>query len=286
MNQPAYSLPSPAFRDSSNRISLGPVDVDTTPREAIITAMLEDAFNGTSTSLVATINAQLYVLAERDHVYRNCLKRARFLCADGSSIGLAAFLLAGQRLERLAGVDLVDELCRRGCQRGLRIFLLGGREGSAMRLSQLLATRHPGLRIVGMSCPPIGFEKSRHTLVPVLNQIRAANPHGVFVALGAPKQELFIDQYLRQLSVPLAIGVGGSFEIITGVTRRAPHIVQRLGMEWFYRLIQEPRRLWRRYLFGNLHFLWILGKYYFSRKRTPHLQSISGRRPKDSRKAS
>ncbi len=81
------------------------------------------------------------------------------------------------------------------------------------------------------------------------------------MALGAPKQEMFIDQYLRGLSVPVAIGVGGSFEIITGVTHRAPMAIRRVGLEWLYRLCQEPRRLWRRYILGNPHFLLIVCRY-------------------------
>jgi N-acetylglucosaminyldiphosphoundecaprenol N-acetyl-beta-D-mannosaminyltransferase len=98
----------------------------------------------------------------------------------------------------------------------------------------------------------------------------------VFVALGAPKQEMFIDQYIRNLKIPVAVGVGGSFEIITGVTRRAPRIVQRSGLEWLYRLCQEPRRLWRRYMLGNPHFLWIMACYWFARRETVLASSAGG----------
>jgi N-acetylglucosaminyldiphosphoundecaprenol N-acetyl-beta-D-mannosaminyltransferase len=200
-------------------------------------------------------------------VFQDCLRRAEFVCADGASISIAAAALAGKRLERLTGVDLVEELCRRGCGMGLRVFLLGGRPGSADQLGKLLALRHPGLQIAGISCPPMGFEKSAGSLSAVLEEVQAARPHIVFVALGAPKQEMFIDQYLRNLKVPVAIGVGGTFEIIAGVTRRAPVVFRRLGMEWLYRLAQEPRRLWRRYLLGNPEFLWIMSRYWLSRNK-------------------
>lgn len=253
---------------SRARLSIGPIELDALPRESLIGMILENAFHATATHLVATINAQFYVLAEQDVVFHDCLKRAELVCADGVSIELAASILTGQRVERLAGVDLLEEICRRGALKGLRVFLLGGRPGSAVSLALLLQGRYAGLEIAGTSCPPLGFEKNEQQLRNVLDTIREARPHVVFVALGAPKQELFVDQYLRNLAIPVAVGVGGSFEILTKITRRAPRVIQRLGFEWFYRLCQEPRRLWRRYLLGNPHFLWILTRQWVLARRT------------------
>jgi N-acetylglucosaminyldiphosphoundecaprenol N-acetyl-beta-D-mannosaminyltransferase len=249
------------------RVPIGPVEVDTLPRERLIEKILDSALHASFTHHVATINAQFYVLAECDRVFRDCLKRAEFVCADGVSIGLAASVLTGQKIERLAGVDLIEEICRRGAQHGLRVFLLGGRPGSAVRLSEMLQNRYPGVEIAGTACPSVGFEKNTESLAAVLDQMHSVRPHLVFAALGAPKQELFIDQYLRNLKIPVAVGVGGSFEIITGVTHRAPRIIQRVGLEWLYRLCQEPRRLWRRYILGNPYFLWIMARYWFARRK-------------------
>ena len=244
------------------RVSLGPVEVDAIPREDLIERIVQDAFRAESTRVVATVNAQFYVLADGDSVFRDCLKRSEFTCADGFPIGIAASLLAGHRIERVAGVEIVEEICRRGSSGGLRVFLLGGRPGSAAQLAALLTERYPGLTSAGGACPPVGFEKCAQSLSAILGEVAAARPHVVFVALGAPKQEMFIDQYLRNLRIPIAVGVGGSFEIITGVTRRAPKLVQHVGMEWMYRLCQEPQRLWRRYLLGNPQFLWIMSRYF------------------------
>lgn len=253
--------------DWNGRISIGSIDVDALPREQLIELILHDAFHASSTRVVATINAQFYVLADDDFVFRDCLQRSEFVCADGVSIGMAARVLARRQVERLTGVDLVEEICRRGAAGKLRIFLFGGRPGSATQLAELLGERYPGIAIAGIACPPVGFEKSAASLAAILREIEASHPHVVFVALGAPKQELFIDQYLRNLNVPVAVGVGGSFEIITGVTHRAPKMIQRAGLEWFYRLCQEPRRLWRRYLLGNPKFLLLLSRYCVARGR-------------------
>lgn len=263
MNAHASLLRMRNHPSREGRVSLGTIDVDVSSREDLIATILDEAFHAQTTRSVATINAQFYVLAENDFVFRDCLRRSEFVCADGVSIGIAASVLASRRVERLAGVELLEEICCRGAGRGLRVFLLGGRSGSASRLSSILRNRYPGIEIAGFLCPQIGFEKSAATLTAVLGEIAAARPHVVFVALGAPKQEMFIDQHLRRLDVPVAVGVGGSFEILTGVTHRAPKALQRVGLEWFYRLCQEPRRLWRRYIFGNPRFLLILSRYYF-----------------------
>ena len=264
------AVPTALFQENTRRDlrwSIGPIEVDAQPREQLIEAILDHALNSSVSHHVATINAQFYVLAENDPVFRDCLMRAEVVCADGVSIGLAVKALTGRRIERLAGVDLLEEICKRGAASGLRVFLLGGRPGSAQRLAEILSERYPGIEIAGISCPPMGFQKSADSLLTVLNQLHAAQPHVAFVALGAPKQELFIDQYMRNLKIPVVVGVGGSFEIITGFTHRAPRLIQRAGFEWLYRLGQEPRRLWRRYFLGNPQFLWIMAGYWILRHK-------------------
>jgi N-acetylglucosaminyldiphosphoundecaprenol N-acetyl-beta-D-mannosaminyltransferase len=140
------------------------------------------------------------------------------------------------------------------------VHLLGGKPGAADSTAQVLKRRYPGIQIAGVSCPQIGFERGEESLQEVLDQIAAAKPHVVFVGLGAPKQEFFIHNHLRSLRIPLAIGIGGSFEILSGKLQRAPGWMQSAGLEWAFRLCQEPSRLWRRYLIGNVEFLWYVAK--------------------------
>ena len=118
-----------------------------------------------------------------------------------------------------------------------------------------------------MSCPKWGFEKDEITLRRILDEIAEAKPHILFVALGAPKQEFFIAKYIRPLDIPVAVGIGGSFEILSGEVNRAPQWMQAAGLEWSYRLFQDPGRLWRRYMLGNIEFLWCVAKW---RYRTSH----------------
>jgi N-acetylglucosaminyldiphosphoundecaprenol N-acetyl-beta-D-mannosaminyltransferase len=166
-------------------------------------------------------------------------------------------------------VDLIERLCQRGAPQGLRVFFLGGKPETANLTGQILRRRYPGIKIVGVSCPPFGFERSGGCLPEVLDQIAAAKPHVLFAGLGAPKQEFLIHEHIRALKVPLAIGIGGSFEILSGQLNRAPAWMRSNGLEWGYRLCQEPNRLWRRYLVGNTEFLWHVAKWRAQHLTTP-----------------
>ncbi len=248
-------------RITAPRMSIGHVGIDTYSESALVEEVLEHAVYGSSTRQIVTVNAQLYVLAEKSRRFRECLKTADYLCADGMPIVWACTTFGGRRVPRIAGVDLIEHLCQCGAARGLSVFLLGGRPETASVTARRLSRQYPGLKIAGVSCPELGFEKCEETLSPVLEQIAKARPHILFVGLGAPKQEFFIDEHIRPLKVPIAVGIGGSFEILSGSIERAPKWMQSSGLEWAFRLHQEPRRLWKRYLIGNAEFLWSVAKW-------------------------
>ena len=243
------------------RLSIGHVGMDTYSEAALIAEVLDHALHGNVTRQIVTVNAQIYVLADKSARYRECLFTADYLCADGMPLVWACDRLGGLKVPRIAGVDLIEHLCRRGAADGLRVFLLGGRPETANMTAKNLSRRYPGLQIAGVSCPDWGFEKNEETLSPVLEQIAQAKPHILFAGLGAPKQELLIDEHIRSLKVPIAIGIGGSFEILSGFVERAPRWMQSSGLEWTFRLSREPGRLWKRYLIGNAEFLWSVAKW-------------------------
>jgi N-acetylglucosaminyldiphosphoundecaprenol N-acetyl-beta-D-mannosaminyltransferase len=238
------------------RLDIGSIAVDQYSQTALVDEILHHALFGDTTRQLVTANAQFYVFAQKSRRFRECLRDADYICADGMPIVWACNSLYGGRVRRIAGVNLIEKLCQRGATHRLRVFLLGGRPGAANTTAEILKRRHPGIQIAGVSCPPFGFERREDSLREVLDQIASAKPHVLFVGLGAPKQEFFIDHHIRSLRVPLVIGIGGSFEILSGKLRRAPAWMQSSGLEWAYRLSQEPARLWRRYLIGNSEFLW------------------------------
>lgn len=246
------------------RLNIGSIAIDQYSQVALVDEMLHHALYGTVTRQVVTANAQFYVLAQKSRRFRLCLREAEYICADGMPIVWACTTLYDGCVPRIAGVDLIEKLCRRGAAHKLRVFLLGGKPEAAGRTAEILKARYPGIQMAGVDCPPWGFERRQESLQKVLDHVAAAKPHVIFVGLGAPKQELFIRNHLRRLHVPLAIGIGGSFEILSGSLSRAPEWMRTSGLEWLYRFLQEPGRLWKRYLIGNAEFLWHLMKWRLS----------------------
>jgi N-acetylglucosaminyldiphosphoundecaprenol N-acetyl-beta-D-mannosaminyltransferase len=269
----AVEIPQPATRPQrivrrkkpviapATRVHIGNLGIDTYSETALADHVLDHAFNGRRTRQIITANAQFYVLAEKNPRFRECLEAAEYSCADGMPIVWACERFAGTKVPRITGVDFISMLCERGARDGLRIYLVGGRPGTAQATADILKEKFPGVQIAGVDCPDWGFETSEATLKPVLQRIAAAKPHILLAGLGAPKQEFFIHEHIRPIKIPIAIGIGGSFEILSGSLQRAPLWFQTHGLEWAFRLAQEPRRLLKRYLTGNAEFLWDIAKW-------------------------
>jgi N-acetylglucosaminyldiphosphoundecaprenol N-acetyl-beta-D-mannosaminyltransferase len=211
-------------------------------------------------ALVVTPNVDHLVRAVRDPSYAALVAGAGLVLADGQPVVWAARLLGRRLAGRVAGSDLLPALCARAAVTGWRVFFLGGDYGVAERAREVLMARHPGLRIVGTYCPPMGFERSPLELRQAVEAVRAARPELVFVGLGSPKQERFIAAHMHEYGPAVSIGIGVSFSFVAGDVRRAPRWMQRLGLEWLHRLWQEPRRLWRRYLLNGWGLLPILAR--------------------------
>lgn len=247
----------PYFR-LQERIAIGPLHIDPYSAYELTRQLIGHSFTPGKTNHVVTANAQFYVLAEEREDFRRCVGNAEYVCADGISVAVACKWLGRKTVARIAGVDLISYLCQESVPLDLTFYFLGGNPGSAAKAASIMKQKHPGLRIAGVSCPPLGFIDNPRILSGVLDAIKAANPAIIYVALGAPRQEFFIQEHIRPLGIPVAVGVGGSFEIICGVTRRAPVWVRNSGLEWLYRWGQEPVRLARRYMIGNVLFCFYL----------------------------
>jgi N-acetylglucosaminyldiphosphoundecaprenol N-acetyl-beta-D-mannosaminyltransferase len=244
-------------------IAIGPMSIDALDVPQLTRRLIAVAPWARKTHHVITANAQFYNLAEQREDFQACIASAEYVCADGISVVMACKLLAKAQVARVPGVDLVEQLCEQSVVENLPVYFLGGKEGSAQSAAMILARKYPGFKLAGSFCPAFGFEKDEELLRVVLEDIRRIGPAILFVALGAPRQEFFINDHIRPLNVPVAIGVGGSFEMIAGYVHRAPQWIQQAGMEWAYRWVQEPRRLARRYLLGNVQFMYYVLLYFF-----------------------
>jgi N-acetylglucosaminyldiphosphoundecaprenol N-acetyl-beta-D-mannosaminyltransferase len=236
-----------------NRVGVGYALIDDCSFEQACESIVAHARAGGVPSFVTTANAQHVVLLEKDKRLREVYEHADLIVPDGYSLLLAARFSGRSLRERVTGVDMFQSLCGLAAKQGLHVFLLGGRPNSADQAAGILKSRWPELRVTTY-CPPFGFEKSANGLEDTARAVRAAKPDMLFVALGAPKQEYWIYDHGLDLSVPILMGVGGSFEMVAGIVGRAPAWMQRSGLEWFHRLCLEPRRMWHRYLVGNLVF--------------------------------
>ena len=177
----------------------------------------------------------------------------------------------GSRLpEKVSGSDLIVPLVRLASERRWRTYLLGGGPGVAERAGEKLA-RELGANIVGTDAPIIGSDGADENSGQTLERLRAASPDLVLVAFGAPKQELWIDRFNDRIRPAVAIGVGGSLDFVAGQVRRAPAWMSRSGLEWLFRLLQEPQRMWRRYLIEDPVFVVIVAQ---SRRRAGRERSI------------
>jgi N-acetylglucosaminyldiphosphoundecaprenol N-acetyl-beta-D-mannosaminyltransferase len=222
-------------------------------------------------------NAQLVTLAQKDQLFAEALHEADLAVPDGMSVVLASRLLNVPIPERVTGGDLMERMCAESAHYGFRVFFLGGLPGAAEMAAFNLRRRYPGLNICGTYCPPRGFENDPAELLWIENVVQQARPDLLCVAFGAPKQEIWMQRHRRRLDAGVILPVGAAFDTQAGLQRRAPQWMQRNALEWLFRLIMEPRRLWRRYLIGNTHFILLVLRQWLHESRAGWQQRLPRR---------
>jgi N-acetylglucosaminyldiphosphoundecaprenol N-acetyl-beta-D-mannosaminyltransferase len=248
--------------ESRPRSTIAGVAIDALGFDDVVDAIVAHAVADGAPAYVVTPNAHHVVLLQKDALLREVYADAFLVVPDGVPLLWGAALLGTPLPSRVNGTDLFETLCARAARDGLRVFLLGGRAGAAAAAAARLSARDPALDVCGVYCPPFGFEHDPAESGQILARIRAARPHLLFVGLGAPKQEYWMHRNCAGSAVPVSLGIGVSFELVGGVVARAPRWMQRAGLEWLYRLGAEPKRLWRRYVFGNAAFCLLLARQF------------------------
>ncbi len=198
---------------------------------------------------IVTVNLDFLRLSKLDRSFRDIVNDSAMVVADGMPLVWASRRTGSPLPGRIAGVDLAVECARLAADHGYRMFLLGAAPGVAAAAADVLRSQFPGLAVAGTHAPSALDDEADAETIRI---IKAASPDILLVAFGAPKQEKWISKYKDVLQVPVLMGVGGSFDILSGRVNRAPGWMQQSGMEWFFRFLEEPGRLWRRYFLNDL----------------------------------
>jgi len=222
-----------------------------------------------------TPNVDHVCMLEQHPVFREAYSRASFVLTDSKPLMWAARLLGRPLRQKLSGSDLVPWLTAFAAEKGYSVFFFGGKPGVPEQAAAVLQEQYPALKVAGVYSPPFGFDTDDAENRKAVEILRAAAPDICFVALGSPRQELWMDACHRQSHATFMIGIGASLDFVAGQVRRAPLVFQTCGLEWFWRILMEPRRLWRRYLVDDMRFFPILWREYrqHTRNKAAHLNA-------------
>lgn len=245
-------------KSQGDRLAARVVDILGTPVHALSMAEVLDIADAAVAErrrmLFGLVNAAKLVNMRRDAVLRDSVLSADLVLADGMSVVWAARLLRRPLPERIPGIDLMMHMLERAGERGYRIYCLGASDDVLQTVVARIRRDYPGLIVAG-------FRNGYFDEIDepqVAEEIAAARPDFLFVAISSPKKERFLARWADKMNVPICHGVGGTFDVMAGKVLRAPRAWQKLGLEWLYRVLQEPRRMWRRYLVTNTLFCGML----------------------------
>lgn len=213
---------------------------------------------------IATVNPEFLVAAQRDEPFKNILNNTNLNVPDGVGLKYASWFLGEKIGERITGVDLTWEICKLAEEKSYSIYFLGGAEGVAQKAIERIKVIYPKIKIAGFFSPVVSATGEAENNAEIINNINESQTDILFVALGAPKQEKFINSNKAQLKVKLAMGIGGTFDYIAGIVPYAPEWMRKVGLEWLYRLFTQPKR-WKRIMNAVFVFPWLIIKSRFTK---------------------
>lgn len=245
---------------SNSRMKFLNTEIDNLNMQEAVEA-IDNLIKRKGSSYVVTPNVDHIVKLENDIEFQEVYRNADLILTDGMPLIWISKLKGNPIKEKVSGSDLFPEVCKLASKKGYGIFLLGAAEGVAVKAAENLKNKFEGLKIVGTYSPSYGFEKREEEIKYIIDIINEAKPDILAVGLGAPKQEKFIYKYRKELKVPISLAIGASIDFEAGNINRAPIWMQKCGLEWFYRLYKEPKRMFKRYLVDDLTIFKLLIKY-------------------------
>lgn len=244
-----------------SRIKFLNTEVDNVTMDEAI-CKIDELIKNKKPSYVVTPNVDHIVKLEYDKEFQDVYKDADLILTDGMPLIWISKLKGNPIKEKVSGSDLFPKVCELAAYKEYKVFLLGAAEGVAQKASENLKKKYKGLNVVGTYSPSYGFEKKEEEIDYIIKIVNELKPDILAVGLGAPKQEKFLYKYRNELNVPVSLAIGASIDFEAGTINRAPKWMQSSGLEWFYRLIKEPRRMFKRYLIDDIKIIKIVLNSY------------------------
>lgn len=210
---------------------------------------------------VITPNVDQIVRIEKDNYFRTICENCELLLVDGHPLMWIAKWYGTPLKEKICGSDLVPQLCDLAAQKGYSVFLLGAAEGVAARAAENLKQKYPGLNVAGVYSPPYGFENDKNEIEKINKLLYDSKADMLFVGMGVPKQDIFIYENMHKYQIPMSFSIGATIDFEAGVQKRAPKWINHIGMEWLYRLLQDPKRMFKRYIINDMQIFRLAWKY-------------------------
>lgn len=229
---------------------------DAVTMETAVARCLDLCRGSRASHTVVTVNASHLCMIRRDQELTRACRAAELTVADGMSVVWALRASGRPVPERVAGVDLMARLLAAAGEHRMRVYFLGAKREVVTALAEVSRVRYPGIEIAGFRDGYFGPEDH----AAIVDDIKTSGAHMLFVGMPSPFKETWCERHRQRLEVPVIMGVGGSFDVLAGFVSRAPRRLQTMGLEWLWRLLMEPRKLWKRYLTTNIEFIWLAGR--------------------------
>ena len=230
-----------------------------TKKEAI--AHIEECINTQKIGHVITPNVDQIIRIESDKYFKKIYENAELLLTDGTPLIWISRWYKKPIKEKICGSDLVPDLCKLAAQKGYSIFLLGAAEGVAAKAAENLKKNNPRLKVAGVYSPPYGFEKDKNEIDKINKMLFTSNADMLFVGMGVPKQDIFIYENMNKYQIPMSFSIGATIDFEAGIQKRAPRWINRIGMEWIYRLVRDPKRMFKRYIINDMKIFKLAWRY-------------------------
>lgn len=224
-------------------------------------AAIERMITAEKKSYVVAINVDVVMKIENDPYLKKIVDNADMVLVDGKPLVWISKMYGKPLKAKISGSDMVPLLCEVAAEKGYKLFIIGGKDGIAEQAKQKLKTKYPNIKIVGTYAPPFEFEKNEEELNKINQMISEVQPDLLIVCFGCPKQEKWIYENIENYDAKVSICAGATVDFIAGNIRRAPRWMSEHGLEWFYRFLQEPKRMFKRYFIDDVKIIGLVKKY-------------------------